>query len=170
MRSNAIRSYLSWFYADLFRYVEYLIGTSPSPFPANEFPDIRILCIRILQNFSAKRLRHCLIGKMSTAARLRPVEAQYQDEFYRAFNKVVGRGVPISSEWSPGGNGRVDFWIPEKYWGIELLRDHSNLHEHCDRFQKGGRYYPWVVNGMIKDYIVIDCATSFPRNGMQLGS
>lgn len=45
-------------------------------------------------------------GELSTAARLRPVEAQYQDEFYRAFNAVVGRSVPISSEWSRKGDGR----------------------------------------------------------------
>lgn len=146
------------------KYVEYLIGQSPSTFPANEFPDILTLCTWILQNFSAKRLRHCLEGKMSTAARLRPVEAQYQDEFYRAFNTVVGRGVPISSEWSPGSNERVDFWIPEPHWGIELLRDHSHVDEHCDRFKPGGLYHSWVVNGMIRDYIVIDCSTSAPHN------
>lgn len=108
------------------------------------------------------------MGKLSTAARLRPVEAQYQDEFYRAFNNVVGRGVSISSEWSRGRNGRVDFWIPETCWGIELLREHSNVDEHCDRFKVGGRYYPWVKDGMIKDYMVIDCATSLPHSGMHL--
>lgn len=109
-------------------------------------------------------------GKLSTAAQIRPVEAQYQDEFYRAFNTVVGRGVPISSEWSRGGNGRVDFWISEMRWGIELLREHSNVDEHCARFKKGGRYYQWVMDGMIKDYMVIDCATSPPDHGMQLDS
>jgi hypothetical protein len=74
--------------------------------------------------------------------------------------------VPISSEWSQKGDGRVDFWIPQKRWGIELLRDHNRVTEHCNRFKKGGRYYPWIEAGMLKDWIIIDCATSLPANSM----
>lgn len=109
-------------------------------------------------------------GKLSTAGKLRPLEAQYQDEFYRAFNTVVGRGVPISSEWTGNGDGRVDFYIPQKRWGIELLRDHDRVAEHCDRFQESGRYYSWVKSGMLEDWIIIDCATSLPASGMKSGS
>ncbi|EED14660.1 conserved hypothetical protein [Talaromyces stipitatus ATCC 10500] len=147
------------------KYVEYLIAKRPTTFPDEAFPTIESLCQKVLEHFSSKNLRHCLEGKLSTAAKLRPVEAQYQDEFYRAFNAVVGRGVPISSEWSREGDGRVDFWIPQKKWGIELLRDHNRVNEHCDRFKKGGRYYPWIEAGMLEDWIVIDCATSPPISG-----
>jgi hypothetical protein len=124
------------------------------------------LCKKVLENFSSNNLRHCTAGKLSTAGKLRPLEAQYQDEFYRAFNMVVGRGVPISSEWSRNGNGQFDFWIPQKRWGIELLRDHDRVNEHCNRFKKGGRYYPWIEAGMLEDWIIIDCATSLPAIGM----
>ncbi|EED23457.1 conserved hypothetical protein [Talaromyces stipitatus ATCC 10500] len=145
------------------KYVEFLIGETQLHFP-EAFPTIQSLCMEILKRFSAKKLRHSVEGKLSTASRLRPLEAQYQDEFYRAFNSVVGRGVPISSEWSREGDGRVDFWIPQKRWGIELLREHSNVDEHCNRFKKGGRYYPWIEAGMLKDWILIDCATSLPSS------
>jgi hypothetical protein len=104
-------------------------------FPDKEFPTIQSLCKKVLEHFSSKNLRHHIEGKLSTAEKLRPLEAQYQDEFYRAFNTIVGRGVPISSEWSRKGGGRVDFWIPQKRWGDRVT-------EHCNRFKKGGRYYP----------------------------
>jgi hypothetical protein len=153
-------------YTDISRYVEYLIAKTPTKFPDKAFPTIESLCQKVFEHFSSKNLRHCMEGKLSTAAKLRPVEAQYQDEFYRAFNAVVGRGVPISSEWSQKGNGRVNFWIPQKRWGIELLREHNNVNEHCNRFNKGGRYYPWIEAGMLEDWIIIDCATSLPTSGM----
>lgn len=83
---------------------------------------------------------------------------------------MAGRGVPICSEWSRTGDGRVDFYIPEKKWAIELLRDHDRVHEHVSRFKAGGSYYPWIKEGMIVDWIIIDCATSPPARGMYLKS
>jgi hypothetical protein len=135
-------------------------------FPGDAFPTLQVLCQAVLEHFSSTKLRHCTEGKLSTAGQLRPPEAQYQDEFYRAFNWVVGRGVPISSEWSRLGDGRVDFWIPQKKWGIEFLRDHSRVTEHCNRFREGGQYHSWIKAGMLKDWIIIDCATSRPASGM----
>lgn len=71
-------------------------------------------------------------------------------------------GVTISSEWSRHGAGHIDVWIPYQGWSIELLRDHSRVTEHCERFKPGGRYYPWVEKGLLKDWIIIDCATTIP--------
>lgn len=95
------------------------------------------------------------------------MEAQFQDEFYKAFNQVAGRGVPICSEWSRSGNGRVDFYIPEKKWAIELLRDHDRVDEHIARFKTGGRYHSWFMDKMVNDWLIIDCAFS-TSNGMFL--
>jgi hypothetical protein len=143
-----------------------LIGKKQTPFPDQKFPTVHSLCKAVFEHFSAKKLRLCIQGKISTTGRPRPLEAQYQDEFYRAFNSIVPHGVPISSEWSQKGDGRIDFWIPQKKWGIELLRDHSRVNEHCDRFKEGGQYYSWIKAGMLKDWIIIDCATSLPVSGM----
>ena len=66
--------------------------------------------MEVLREFSVTNLKHSAEGKkLSSGASYRPVEAQYQDEFYRAFSSVVGRGVPICTEWSRTSDGRVDF-------------------------------------------------------------
>jgi len=103
---------------------------------------------------------------MSTASQPKPVEAQYQSEFYRGFVHTAGQGVPISSEWSRTKDGRVDFYIPEKKWAIELLRDHGEVDEHISRFKEGGKYHPWLEEKMIEDWIIINCATSLPTKGV----
>lgn len=111
-------------------------------------------------------LRNSTSGKkIARASNPTPVESQYQDEFYGAFNRVAGRGVPIASEWSRTIDGRIDFYIPEKRWAVELLRDHSNIGEHVSRFKTGGTYYPWLQEKMVEDWIVIDCATTLPNTG-----
>ena len=142
------------------RYIEYLFGEDLARFPDEKFPTIQSLCKAVIEHFSAKNLRLCQEGrKISTAGKARPLEAQYQDEFYRAFSSIVP-GIPLSSEWSRTGNGRIDFWIKGKNWGIELLGDHKRVEDHCSRFKKGGQYYPWVEEDMLKEWIIIDCATS----------
>jgi len=121
------------------RYIEfYLANWKPQPFAFDKYPSITQLCSTILGRFSGKNLMHCLEGKLSTAAKLRPPEAQYQDEFYRAFTSLLGNGVPISSEWSQPGDGRIDFRVIEPAWGFELLREGDRLAEHCHRFKAGG--------------------------------
>ena len=112
-------------------------------------------------------LRHSSKGKkISRALQARPLEAQYQDGFYRGFNHVAGQGVPISSEWSRTKDGRVDFYITEKKWAVELLRDHDKVGEHISQFQESEKYYPWLMDTMAEDLIVINCATSLPTDGM----
>ncbi|EYE91008.1 ATP-binding protein [Aspergillus ruber CBS 135680] len=147
------------------KYIEYWIGKMSMPLPAR-FDSLPKLCKEILREFSIMILRHSAEGKkMSTASQPRPVEAQYQDEFHRGFVHVVGPGVPISSEWSRTKDGRVDFYIPEKKWAIELLRDHDKVDEHIFRFKEGGKYHSWLKENMVKDWIIIDCATSLPTRG-----
>ncbi|BCR92831.1 ATP-binding protein [Aspergillus chevalieri] len=144
------------------KYVEYWIGKMSMPLPAR-FDSLPKLCKEVLGEFSITILRHSAEGKkISTASQPRPVEAQYQDEFHRGFVHLAGLGVPISSEWSRTKDGRVDFYIPEKKWAIELLRDHNRVDEHISRFKEGGKYHPWLKENMIKDWIIIDCATSLP--------
>src|SRR5699024_10356591 len=79
-------------------YIEYSIGRAAKPLPAR-FDLLPNLCKDVLSEFSIMNLRHSSKGKkMSSAPQPRPLEAQYQDEFYSGFNHVAGRGVPISSE------------------------------------------------------------------------
>ena len=159
---------LSLFCSDHLRYVEYSIGITSKPLPAR-FDLLSKIMQRDFQWILYLNLRHSSKGKkVSTASQPRSVEAQYQDDFYRGFIHVAGRGVPISSEWSRTKDGRVDFYIPEKKWAIELLRDHDKVDEHISRFKEGGKYHPWLKKNMVKNWIIIDCATSLPTNGMFL--
>ena len=92
----------------------------------------------------------------------RPLEAQYQDEFYRACYSELG--VYLTSEWSGSSLvGRVDFHIKDVKWVIECVRDGDKIDEHIERFQQGGRYFKWITSGEIKDYIILDFRTSKPR-------
>ena len=102
---------------------------------------------------------------MSSGAQPKPIEAQYQDEFYRCFNKIAGRGVPVCTEWSRTADGRVDFWIPGQKWAVEFVQEQDRINEHIMRFNKNGRYYPWRVDGMIQDWIIVNCTTSPPTRG-----
>ncbi|KAL2820427.1 hypothetical protein BJX63DRAFT_313624 [Aspergillus granulosus] len=145
------------------KWVEYLIGEEMRPLPS-QFQTLRQLVMPILKGFSSTNLKNSFEGKiLSSAASYRPVEAQYHDEFYRVFNKVAGRGVPIRSEWSRTRQGRIDFWIQEKKWAIELLRDHNQIDEHIARFYRDGKYYNQIKEGIIQDWIIVSCAISMPN-------
>lgn len=100
---------------------------------------------------------------MATSARVTAIEAQFQDEWYRAFYSLLGHGVAMSSEWSHCGDGRIDFRIVEPLWGIEFLRDGDRLTEHCNRFGEKGTYYRWISNGFIRDWLILDCRHSNPQ-------
>ncbi|PLN79533.1 hypothetical protein BDW42DRAFT_172707 [Aspergillus taichungensis] len=144
------------------KWIEHIIGKRRNPLPTH-FANLIQLCIAVLRGFSAINLKHSTDGKtMSSAAKPRPLEGQFQDEFYRVFNKLAGRGVPICTEWSRTSAGRVNFWIPEKGWAIEFLRDYDRIDEHVLRFKKGGRYYQWLEEKAVTDWIVINCATTPP--------
>ena len=95
---------------------------------------------------------------------LRSVEAQYRDEFYRIFKSLLGNGVGISSEWARGGGGRIDFRIIGPKWGVEFLIDGTMtmLNDHYGRFQPGGKYHWWILEDLIRDWVVIDCRCSRP--------
>ncbi|POM65708.1 Crinkler (CRN) family protein [Phytophthora palmivora] len=53
-----------------------------------------------------------------------------------------------------GSTGFIDFTVHcgDDFWGIELLRDGSNLDEHIDRFAPGGPYSLLELS----DYCLVD--------------
>jgi hypothetical protein len=148
------------------RFIEYfLTSIDPTPFPTARFPSLPELCKAVFKCFSKKNLLLSPAEKRPTPA-ARPLEAQYQDEFYRAFTALLGDGVGISSEWSYDNNdGRFDFRILGPKWGVELLRDgtEDTVHEHYKRFLPRGKYHKWISDGLISDWLVIDCRCSTPE-------
>ena len=53
-------------------------------------------------------------------------------------------------------NGHVDFYIPSKKWGIELLHKDSRIKQYSCRFSPSGMYGNTLS---LSDYIVLDCRT-----------
>lgn len=135
----------------------------PVPFPRDKFSSLAVLCEAVIRKFSQKNLVSTVRARQTPAAFLRPPEAQFQNEWYRAFHSLLGHGVGISSEWSRGGDGRIDFRITEPAWGVELLRDGDRLGHHCGRFEKNGIYYDWISRGLIKDWLILDCRHTAPK-------
>jgi len=146
------------------KFVEYYLHVyQPMPFPLDKFPSLTALCEAVLRRFSRKNLLLSLNARQIPSTFLRPPEAQFQDEWYRAFYSLVGHGVGISSEWSHAGDGRIDFRIIEPAWGVELLRDGDRLTQHCDRFRDNGIYHKWILGGLIRDWLILDCRHTHPK-------
>lgn len=141
--------------------MEHYYTNSSVPFPIERFPTVERLAEATLRKISSRQLSST--AGLGTGAIIRPVEAAYQDEFYRALHTVLGFSAKISSEWSGDGSGRIDFRLPEVQWGIELLREGDRLGEHCQRFVGNGCYTQWIQKGWLKDWLIIDCRTWIPR-------
>lgn len=95
------------------------------------------------------------------SGKCRPIEATYQDEFYRCLDAEVGPRVV--SEKSCIGKGRIDFHIIAPHWGFKLLRDDNLLPEHCARFKPHGKYHQSIQQGQIVDWLILDCRRGVPR-------
>jgi hypothetical protein len=82
-------------------------------------------------------------------------EAQYQDEFYRCCYDLTAGSLTTLSKFCTA-DGRVNFYIPSKKWGIELLCNGQLLEQHNNHFSPTGQY------GMtldIDEYIALDFRT-----------
>jgi hypothetical protein len=88
-------------------------------------------------------------------------EAHFQDEFYRACCSHTKNCVVSFPEFGTK-NGRIDFFIPSKKWGVGLLRNGNRLHPHAERFTDG-EYGKWMHDGTMEDYIILDFRPDIPR-------
>ena len=81
-------------------------------------------------------------------------EAAYQEELYCALTFEL-RNLPILPEYSHNKRGRIDFFILDKKWGIEVLKSGStsSIAEHAARFATGGKYRMWNI---FNDYIILN--------------
>jgi hypothetical protein len=86
----------------------------------------------------------------------RPPEAQHQDEFYRCCY-LVSRGSTITFPEFGMSKGWVDFYIPSRKWGVELMRDGDDVAEHCSRFTNSGKYTAYDID----DFIILDFRTPY---------
>ena len=89
----------------------------------------------------------------------RPPEAQYQDEFYRCCHTHSNGSLITFPEFGTA-KGRVDFYIPAKQWGVELLRDGNQLEKHSGRFSSQTGSYGTTLS--LTDCIILDFRTTQP--------
>jgi hypothetical protein len=145
----------------LLRYCENILRNDAPPFPLNQFASVKDLAFAVIRRFSCVSLVSAQRG-LGAGLVAPPVEAQYQDEFYRACWEVLGN-VYITSEWSGQSSaGRVDFQIKSVGW--ECLSDGNGLNEHIKIFQPpDGKYYRWVKSGEVQEYILLDFRQSKPQ-------
>ncbi|MCJ1337992.1 hypothetical protein MMC09_003276, partial [Bachmanniomyces sp. S44760] len=81
-------------------------------------------------------------------------EATIQDEIYCCLHYELHH-LPILSEYAHSLSGRIDFYIYDKKWGVEILQNgnKSQVMEHMARFGPDGKYRSWNI---LDDYIVIN--------------
>ncbi|PYH86816.1 hypothetical protein BO82DRAFT_379929 [Aspergillus uvarum CBS 121591] len=58
-------------------------------------------------------------------------------------------------------SGRIDFLVPQKQWGVELLRSGDRIRQHMQRFKKNGPYFPMLRKELIQEYIVLPANAFF---------
>lgn len=95
-----------------------------------------------------------------------PLEDQFQKEFYRAFYSITKGNALVSPEYiakEGKGGGTIDFLVPLKGWGFELVRSRNRIQEHMERFYPGGKYYRLIESSTMKEYVVLNFTTSTPR-------
>ena len=122
--------------------------------PQFEAKSLLDFVINVIHLFSPRHLSS--ERRLGPGCAQRLPEAQYQDELYRCCH-ALSKGSLITFPEFGTAKGHVDFYIPAKFWGIELLRDGNQLESHCDRFSKGGLYQTTLF---LSDYIIIDCRTA----------
>jgi len=89
-------------------------------------------------------------------------EAHFQDEFYRACINHTKNCVVSFPEFG-NKRGEIDFLIPTKKWGIELLSNGDRLNAHAARFTTE-EYGQWISDQKIDDYVIVDFRTTLPRS------
>lgn len=117
------------------------------------YPTLYDFCVDVIKNFKSTRLSSPP-RRVSATGTERPPGAVYRDEFYRGLFNVAK--VQVSPEFASAKDdisGRVDFFIPSKKWGIELLRDGDQIQNHYDTT---GAYGRWLQGNEMEDFIILD--------------
>jgi hypothetical protein len=136
-------------------YVEWKLQDTLPAIPFNAV-DILEFIISLIAKFSPHKLS--TERRIGSGCIQRPPEAQYQDEFYRCCHTYSNGSLVTFPEYGTA-KGRVDFYIPTKQWGVELLRDGDWLAQHSGRFSPTGSYATTLP---LSDYIILDCRITNP--------
>jgi len=101
-------------------YVSWKLIPAVVPCP---FVTIQDMALSILKQFSPSQLSSP--SHLGTTFSNRPLEARYQFEFYRGLFAATSGGVRISPElltMTGTSEGCIDFFVPQKKWGIKVTQ------------------------------------------------
>ena len=130
-------------------------------FPIDDFGSVKDLFLGSLKHFQQNNLNQ---ARIRTGGELTK-EGRHQDEFYRACWELLGQKLYLTSDYTPSGHcGSIDFFVEELKWGIELVQEDKDLDGHIQRFLSKGRYYPWIEEGLMKEYVLVEFRTTPPKN------
>ena len=96
-----------------------------------------------------------------------PPEDWFGKEFYCASEHILNGGVLWSPEFGMKGvkgGGAIDFYLESKKWGVEITRNGDQLSSHYGRFQTGGNYHRWILDGTLADWVLLDFRSTIPIN------
>ena len=109
------------------------------------------VCFQAIQRFSPSAMQ---IRRIQCKDGWDIPEATFQDEMYCCLHHEL-RHLPILSENAHTPDGRIDFFVYDKKWGVEILQTgkKSQVMKHMARFELGGKYRTWNI---LDDYIVLN--------------
>jgi hypothetical protein len=118
------------------------------------------LAVDAIKRFRPRQLSN---PSHSLAGNTLPGEDQYQKEFYRCLFTILDGHISPEFVLKTGtSGGTIDFFIAQKKWGLELLRDRNRLVEHMKRFERDGQYFSMIESGKMEQYIVLDFTVTQP--------
>ena len=116
------------------------------------------LAVKVISGFSPSLLS--AERRIGPGCIQRPLEAQYQDEFYRSCHACSDGLLRTFPEFGTT-KGRADFYIPSMQWGVELVREGDRLEQHSGRFSQSGSYASTLL---LSDYIILDFRNTPPEH------
>ncbi|ESZ97909.1 hypothetical protein SBOR_1708 [Sclerotinia borealis F-4128] len=116
-------------------------------------------CLNAIERFSPSALRAKSPKSQSSWG---ISETIFQNEIYYCFNDELDN-MEILSDYSHREDKRIDLYIFDKKWGIEVFQsgDKKRMEEHVNRFQVGGKYHGW---GILEDYLILNFC---PKSSIQ---
>lgn len=125
----------------------------PEPGTKLESMSLREVCLNAIEKFNLPTLHKRT--KIEGSSWKIP-EAAFQDEMYCCLSDKLCK-LPIMTEYSHNReDGRIDFYVYDKSWGIETLQHGSEkaIKDHAGRFlPSAGKYWKWHI---FQDYIIIN--------------
>ncbi|TFK59163.1 hypothetical protein BDN72DRAFT_640661 [Pluteus cervinus] len=90
------------------------------------------------------------------------IQRAIYDEFYRCCCVHAKGPIVTPPEFGSRTESRVDLFIPQKRWGVQLLYNGDHLDEYASSFSTSGEYGAWIKSERGGDYIILNFCHEVP--------